>query len=83
MDVDFQNLSIDDREEELEIQTDEDITISLETLSGGDYQAWDLGLYLIQFFNVKVDDLPSGFVSRSLEKSLGDLMGTYLKYYTS
>ncbi|MBA0736579.1 hypothetical protein Gogos_010115, partial [Gossypium gossypioides] len=56
MDVDFQNLSIDDREEEeLEIQTDE----------------------------VKVDDLPSGFVSRSWEKSLGDLMGTYLKYYTS
>ncbi|MBA0795853.1 hypothetical protein Gohar_006684 [Gossypium harknessii] len=84
MDVDVQNLSIDDREEEeLEIQTDEDITISLETLSGSDYQAWDLGLYLIQFFNVKVDDLPSGFVSRSLEKSLGDLMGTYLKYYTS
>ncbi|MBA0553783.1 hypothetical protein Golob_012932 [Gossypium lobatum] len=53
MDVDFQNLSIDDREEEeLEIQKDEDITISLETLSGGYYQAWDLGLYLIQFFNV-------------------------------
>ncbi|MBA0762977.1 hypothetical protein Gotri_012514 [Gossypium trilobum] len=70
MDVDFQNLSIDDREEE------EGHYYLLGDPFRGRLSSLGLGI-------VKVDDLPSGFVSRSLEKSLGDLMGTYLKYYTS